>query len=326
MRLTTFVALSILGWAGGAAARPDALLPVRVSGLARTEVDTAVADVLGQVGPGRLLAPSTLVVRLARDPRVAQVLSAARREIEEAEAATLQMERGRAVKAARRGLGMLRSVAASEHSPDIAARSHVALALALMLEPADMKGAQAAFVRALQIVPDLVPDRDRFSPRAREVLGRARLGCCPLPSPPAPREMALLARQARVERVIWIGVTGERRDTVRLSLVVHDSRQRTERRRRTELVPAARLSEALGSTIRSALSDLDGAPPSSRPSSVQAEPRPRPRKAGSRTPWYRTWWPWAAAAVAAVLAGVAIGVAVDQASQPEPDFSLHVRF
>jgi len=325
----SLTALTLL-FATAARAERTALLQPEGTTALTSSLAKELARSLAKAGH-EVLSPAEALLRLRAAPKMAAALKQARPLLSQAGEAHLSMKRADALKLARRAVTALEAVGARLAAPELLARAHGAVALALMLRPADKAGARAAFARALAVDPTYAPDRDRAPPRVRALArkaGQRRVG----PLAPTSAALTLAADAVKVDRLVWIGAI-QRSDGVRLIVVVFDRRDGSLKRHEHALTSGGAIvadatplvSKALGAPVKPpSPTPTPTATPAPTPSTTPA-PTPTTSPASGPTapppeaissPWYSRWWVWTIAGVVVVGAAVGLGVGLSQSDEP----------
>lgn len=295
------VGLEEVAWAGGGMG----LLPLQgappTSSLS-SKLRTALAK---QVEPGRFFEPHELRALLLQRREVKEAVAFAESRAARSEAAFLKMDRPGAVGAAREALERLGLTAGRVHSPRLVLRAEVALALALLLDPAAPELARRALAQALAIDPTLSPDPDRFAPRARALLTAVKSQPRGIEEPEL-AQLRAVARLADLEQLLWVGQKASSAAGVAVKVLVFRRskgqvvlrlQQRVEKDGRERAILFA-VKRALAPGPQLASRPVVSPLPHSAPA-----PAPPPRA----RPWYRRWWVWTLAA-AAIAGGVTAAV------------------
>lgn len=309
------LSISLLIGAGstalGATPQKGVLVQARFApGLARA-VDRALAEahLADAIGPAELGA------RLAEKEPVRLARNKAEQLLSKTAQAALFMRRSEAVSSARSAVAELATVGAAHHLPTLWARANAELGLALLLKPVDEQGATQAFVAALSAQPKLELDRDRSSPRVKELLDKARKqAAAALPGPDA---LGRVADLAGLSRLLWLGARADGT----LDLIDYDAKERRVLSHRRERASQGKLPQVAGTLLVSTLS-----PPASAPASLVASQPTSPEVAAPR-PWYGRWWVWALAAT--VVAGATVGIVLgtrDTNSGPTTGYDVEWSF
>lgn len=275
---------------------------------------TSLAAIKEAVRDQQLIEPHEIQAQLLAQPEVKRAVAFAESRAARSEASFLKLERRSAVAAARESLGRLRLTAGRFHSPRLVVRAEVALALALLLDPPAPDFAARALAEAVAIDPGLMPDRDRFAPRARKLLAKVKAEPRPVAEPELP-ELRAVARLAGVSRLLWIAVGKEEQGNVPIKLVVFHRDKGQIVLRLQQPMKRARLRQEMIAAVKHALSTASlpaAAPPSTTPA-LAAAPTEEEGKPMAR-PWYRRWWVWAL--VATAVAGGITAIAVASSSSP----------
>jgi hypothetical protein len=219
----------------------------------------------------------------------------------------------------------LDAVHARFHAPELVLQAQTALATALLLRPAEPAAAELAFRQALAVDPDYRPSPRELAPRAAGLLERQRSEAS-APRPPTTAELAWLARQAGLDRLVWVGLDrGGRAEVVLFDVRVERARVCSAKLAEPTLDRVARLvHRALGGPSL----DLAASRPTASPSSLPAlpHPAPDPPAPAPRLPWHRRWWVWATVA-GVVATGLAVGLGVAYGrDRGEDDLSVNIHF
>jgi hypothetical protein len=295
-----------------AAAQSAAILPVTG--------DQRLADrlnpVLGRAVAGRglpmVLGPVEVKARLMGAPAVAAALDRVWRSIAQAREHELRMDRPAALATALEATRALEEIRGALYLPDLMIRAHTSLALAALLQPDDPQAAKNALGQVVALDPGYRPAPGQLSAQATRLLDEARSRA--RPHRPEARDLAWVAQQIGLSRLLWIGLARRDGERVRLEAVLYDHSSRRVRKRLELETTTARLqSDAAGLVVR-ALEGLRAR--------RKTAPPPPPR------PWYRRWWVWAVVGTVAAGAGVWIGVAMTrpQEGSVTTTESIHFHF
>jgi len=268
---------------------------------------------------------------LRAEKKIADSLHSARKQLKRADEALLRMKKAKAVASSRRAMATLEATGARFHSPRLLSRAHGRLARALLLRPADEKGAVQAFRRAMELDRSYAPDPDRTAPRIRALAKRAHRQLSD-PSAPSAATLAKVARAAQVDRLVWVAAL-MRGDRVQLAVAVfaakdgviqHHEHHRVLEQQMVEKAapllakllgkrsaPTSEASKPTPTPPPAAASQSVVSTPASRPVVISVtglEASPPPAVAPAR-PWYKKWWVWTVVA-GVVVAGAAVGLGV----------------
>ncbi|MBW2732838.1 MAG: hypothetical protein JRH20_10640 [Deltaproteobacteria bacterium] len=268
--------------------------------------------------PARFLEPHELQELLLEQKEVKAAVAFAETRAARSEASFLKMDRAAAVLAARAALERLGLTAGRFHSPRLVLRAEVALALALLLEPATPELAGRALLEALTIDPAFTPDPDRFAPRARRLLATVKKKQPRGFKEPEVAELRAVARLTTLETLLWVAL-GHRAAEVQVQIFVFDAskgqvvlrlEQRVDRKDlEAQVVAVVKRALGHGLVLGSRLSSqpLATSLPQKTPSGV---PTPATRRA-----WYTRWWVWTITA-AIIAGGVTVGFVASSPGDP----------
>ena len=273
--------------------------------------------------------------RLGTAPGVAAVLRHAEARLAEAERESTYMNQRAATRAASEVVRALADVGGRHLAPELVARAHGVLAVALLLKPQNPDRALREMTSALVASPRWQPAPDSLTPTAARLLERARQRL-PAPAAPTAAELGRLAEQARLDTVVWLAVdaAGTRPE---LKTLVYERRTQRVREHSWLLTSGNTAAEAaqraeglcrsavgvspspgLASGLASSSPGL-GAGPSTTAAGTAV---PGPTLPG-RTPLYKRWWVWAIAST--VLVGTVLAVTLTTTLR-EPTTEVRFRY
>jgi len=325
------LAIALFSSAARGEIKSGGILPVAGTPSVAARLDQALGRTVAERGMRAVVGPLELRLRIASRPEIKKALAAAKKHIAAAKSASLYMKRKSAVNSARAAIAELERSAARFHSPALLGGAHGALALALMLDPADPKGALLALRRAVAVDSAYRPDTDRLDPAAATLLGRARKEN--KVTAPASAALAQVASFADRKHLIWISAL-KKKTTVALEVLVYDAEAKAIRAHlRQNAKDGPTLVDKVASLIAAALVGMKTVSASQPLATTLPEkiigPQPGADDAGDRPavtaavgsqitkksvsrPWYKKWWIWTIAGVVTASAAVVVGVSLSK--------------